>query len=139
MQSDHDFAVSQAGYTISAALFRIGPDVLIVVTGGDHPHVGDVTTKSQHAPLQTVKFPSHDGRDHKDNFLSDRLADTVSSQVGGSLTVLAGVHIDGITQAQIKASAEMIDRLADQINQWLAAHPAHINPPTYYDQNHHPE
>lgn len=139
MQSTHDFSVQAENYTISAALFTIGPDILIIITGGDHPHIGDVTTKSPTTDLQTIQYPSHDGRFHKDYFLSERLAPQIKPTVKGSLTILAGVHVDHITQAQLNASSDMIDQLAAQINNWLADHPVTISKPKYYHHDEQPK
>ncbi len=138
MQSDQDFKVKMADYTITAALFTIGSDYLIVLTGGDHPHIGDVTTSSSTQGIQTVKYPSHDGRFHKDDFLSDRIAQKLAGKVPGSLTILAGVHVDGISKSQIAVAAPMADALADQIKQWLIDHSNQSTAPKYYSNDQKP-
>lgn len=132
------FQVTQAGYTIQATLQIVGPDLLIVVTGGTHPHIGDVTTLTRKTALQTHKFPSHDGRFHKDDFVGERVARQVQPFLTGSCTVTAGIHVDQITQAQIAASADMGDDLGRQIGAWLRAHPIAAPRPTYYQKNQTP-
>lgn len=126
------FQVTQVGYTMTADLTVIGPDLLLVVTGGTHPHIGDVTTLTKTTALRTVKFPSHDGRFHKDYLVGERLARQLQPWLTGSCTVTAGIHVDHITQAQIAASGGMGDDLGRQIVAWLRAHPVTTAAPVYY-------
>lgn len=50
------FSVTQAGYTIEATLTVIGKDLLIVVTGGSNPHIGDVTTLTRDTPFKQLSI-----------------------------------------------------------------------------------
>lgn len=133
------FKTEQAGYAMTATLQRIGFDLLIVVTGGTNPHIGDVTTVTATTPAQTVKFPSHDGRFHKDNFISDRLAAQLQPYLSGSCTITAGIHVNQITKAQIAAAAPMTESLGQQIIDWLAAHPVKAARPVYYQKDEQPK
>ncbi|WP_338209685.1 amino acid decarboxylase [Lactiplantibacillus paraxiangfangensis] len=133
------FKTEQAGYAMTAKLQRIGFDLLIVVTGGTNPHIGDVTMVTATTPAQTVKFPSHDGRFHKDNFISDRLAAQLQPYLAGSCTITAGIHVNQITKAQIAAAAPMTEALGQQIIDWLAAHPVKAAQPVYYQKNEQPK
>lgn len=81
---------------------------------------------------QTVKFPSHDGRFHKDNFISERLAKSLKPYLSGSCTVTAGIHVNQITKAQIAAAAPMTMALSQQIIDWLKANPIEVAQPEYY-------
>ncbi|GEO70001.1 prenylated flavin chaperone LpdD [Levilactobacillus acidifarinae] len=132
------FQVTQVGYTMTAELTVVGPDLLIVVTGGTHPHIGDVTTLTRTTPLRTVKFPSHDGRYHKDHLVGERVAHQVQPTLTGSCTVTAGIHVDQITQAQIEASGKMGDDLGRQIVAWLRTHPVTAPSPVYYRDGQQP-
>lgn len=133
------FQVTQQGYSIQAAVHLVGPDLLIVVTGGTHPHVGDVTTLTRETPLQTVRYPSHDGRFHKDDLVGERIARQVQPVLTGSCTVTAGIHVDHITRAQIAAAAPMGDDLGRQIATWLKAHPDTTPQPVYYGHTERPQ
>ncbi|WP_143461382.1 prenylated flavin chaperone LpdD [Levilactobacillus enshiensis] len=133
------FSVTQEDYTITAAVTVIGKDLLIVVTGGSDPHIGDVTTLTRETPLQTIKYPSHDGRFHKDNFVGERIARVVQPVLPGSCTITAGIHINQITKAQIAASAPMGESLGRQIVAWLRTHPVVAPVPEYYGDDEQPE
>lgn len=76
---------------------------MITLTGGDTPHIGTVTTFSRDTEMQTVRFPSHDGRFHKDDVLAENSCDHQTA-VPGSCTITSGIHVDHISNAQINAS-----------------------------------
>ena len=133
------FKTERAGYEMTATLQVVGFDWLIVVTGGTNPHIGDVTTLTKTTAPQTVKFPSHDGRFHKDNFISERLAKQLQPHLTGSCTITAGIHVNQITKAQIAAAAPMTTDLGEQIMAWLAAHPLQAAQPQYYGKDEQPQ
>ena len=72
MEKETIVEVTKLGFTIQAAVKVIGKDLLITLTGGDTPHIGTVTTFSRDTEIQTVRFPSHDGRFHKDDVLAEK-------------------------------------------------------------------
>jgi hypothetical protein len=133
------FITTQKNYTITADLRQIGTDLLITVTGGDNPHIGVVTTLTKQTKIETVRYPSHDGRFHKDDFISRRIAQRIQAHLIGSATILAGVHVNQITQNQIAASAPMSDQLAGEICEWLAQHPVTSARPEYYSDHEQPK
>lgn len=133
------FKTERAGYQMTATLQVIGFDLLVVVTGGSNPHIGDVTMVTAEGTPQTVRFPSHDGRFHKDDFISTRLATALQPHLTGSCTVTAGIHVNQITKAQIAAAAPMTDDLAHQIIAWLVAHPVSAARPQYYGKDEQPK
>lgn len=132
------FSVTHENYTIDAELTVVGKDLLIVVTGGSNPHIGDVTTLTRDTAMQTIKYPSHDGRFHKDNFVGERVARVVQPVLPGSCTITAGIHVNQITKAQIAAAAPMGEALGRQIVAWLAAHPVAAPAPQYYGSDEQP-
>ncbi|MFC6169776.1 prenylated flavin chaperone LpdD [Loigolactobacillus jiayinensis] len=136
--SNVTFSVSKSGYTMTVLVQQIGPDLLLTIIGGDHPHIGTVTTFSATTPLTTVRFPSHDGRVHKDDVLAQTLAQQLKAQVSGSCTITAGVHVDQISQQQIKAAAGMAQNLGQQVSAWLVRHPVTKAAPQYYSDQEQP-
>ncbi|MFC6201042.1 amino acid decarboxylase [Lactiplantibacillus nangangensis] len=133
------FKTEQAGYSMTAVLQVIGHDLLIVVTGGTNPHIGAVTTVTKTTPVTTVKFPSHDGRFHKDNFISERLAKIVQPDLAGSCTITAGIHVNQITKVQLAAAGPMTMDLGRQITAWLEHNPIKAAQPEYYCKNEAPK
>jgi len=137
--SQATFSVTASEYTMAAQVQQIGPDVMINITGGDHPHIGTVTTFGVTTALATVRFPSHDGRVHKDDVLATMVAQQIKPQITGSCTITVGVHVDQISQEQINAAAGMAQKLGQQISAWLVAHPVIGSGPQYYSDNEQPK
>lgn len=81
MEKETIVEVTKLGFTIQAAVKVIGKDLLITLTGGDTPHIGTVTTFSRDTEMQTVRFPSHDGRFHKDDVLAEKIAVIIKTAV----------------------------------------------------------
>lgn len=139
MLKSNKFEVTKEGYSIMAETKMIGNDLLIIITGGTDLHIGDVTVGTKNTELQTIQFPSHDGRFHKDNLLSERIFKMIQNELSGSVTLLAGVHVDHITQAQINASFKMADDLGNQIKQWIMSISPIEKNPIYYSDDERPQ
>lgn len=138
MHSKESFSVIRAGFNIQADLFIIGKDLLIAITGGDHPHVGTVTTYTANGDSDVIRYPSQDGRQHKDDYISEKLLHVVGPYVSENCTVVSGVHVDGITKEQVEASGEMAENLGRQIAEWLKQNPIDVTEPKYFTANEQP-
>lgn len=126
------FSVTKAGYSIEADVRLLNKDLLVILTGGNIPHIGGVLTyDGQTQQTERIYFASHDGRRHKDMLLADRFFKDIKNDLPGNFCISAGVHLDGITAEQIQASFPMTDSLAQQVRQWLHSHKNHFQEPQY--------
>ncbi|AKP66160.1 hypothetical protein [Companilactobacillus ginsenosidimutans] len=133
------FQVTQEDHTMSADVSNIGKDLLIEITGGDSPHIGTVTTLTSNTEIQTIRYPSHDGRFHKDDVLAERIAKKIQNNLPGSCTITAGVHVNHISKKQIMMSGVMAKNLGNQISDWLVQTDFNIPEPVYYSDNEQPK
>lgn len=115
------FSIKKVGYELSLKAEWIGNDLLLCLYGGDTPHIGTVTTFSA-GDLQVQRFPSHDGRFHKDDVLADILIKKIQAKLLGNCVITAGVHVDHISKEQIEASFPMTEELADELVLWISDH-----------------
>lgn len=136
--SSQVFAVTKANYTIQAEVTLIGRDLLIALTGGDTPHIGTITWWNQ-TGHDTTRFPSHHGRFHKDDVLSEILLKQIQPQLLGTCVITSGVHVNGITKDQIAASFDMAETLGKKIATWLEKADLATPEPRYehYHETHH--
>ncbi|WP_283621992.1 prenylated flavin chaperone LpdD [Limosilactobacillus avium] len=126
------FTVKQEGYTITASATLMNKDLLVNLTGGNVPHLGGIVSYDKKTGKVTkVHFASHDGRIHKDIMLAEQFVKRVVDQAPGNICVTAGVHVDGITAAQINASFAMVDNLAVQVITWFAGFAQEFSDPQY--------
>ena len=133
------FSITQENYTMVANVEVIGKDLLIKITGGDTPHIGTVTMLTRTTDLETVRYPSHDGRLHKDDVLAIRIGKIIQSDLPGSCTITAGVHVNHISKKQIMVSAMMSKNLGEQIKNWLEKTEFNDPEPVYYSDEENPQ
>lgn len=125
------FQASRAGYTITAEVTVIGKDLSIALVGGDTPHIGTVTWVSNNGASDTIRFPSHHGRFHKDDVLSEILIKQLQPLLPGSCVITAGIHVNGITKEQITASFDMAEEIAKKLATWIRNYDFGNSEPVY--------
>jgi len=133
------FSITKENYTMTAKVEIIGKDLFITVTGGDTPHIGTVTTLTKNTAMQTVRFPSHDGRFHKDDVLAIQIGKIIQADLPGSCTITAGIHVNHISKQQILVSTSMAQALGEQIKKWLEQTDFEIAEPIYYSNDENPQ
>lgn len=147
------FTVTQADYEMQAEVTIINEDAVVILTGGDVPHVGTVTATLKEAlqvklpelaeerreadqesvDFGTLRFPSHSGRFHKDDVLAEAFLAALEPELLKNVVVVAGVHVDGITKDQIAASYKMAATLGEQAGSWLTKAQPDTRVPRYYE------
>lgn len=132
------YSVTKENYTMIADVKIIGKDLFIAVTGGDNPHIGTVTTLTKGTEIKTIRYPSHDGRFHKDDVLAIRIGKIIQNYLPGSCTITAGVHVNHISKKQIMVSGQMAKSLGDQIKKWLQNANFNTPDPIYYSDSEKP-
>lgn len=125
------FSITDEGFTIHAELKRINSDILIILTGGDVPHIGSVTILSK-GKIESTVFLCHDGKPHKDHLLAEKIMTTIQPIITENCVITSGVHVDYITKQQIIASLGMAKNISQQIITWLQNNPIKENKPIYY-------
>lgn len=113
------FQVTQANFTMELRVDTIGKDLFVSIIGGDSFHIGTATTVSKNTTIQTIRFPSHEGRFHKDNVLAEIIARIIQPNLPGNCVITAGVHINGIEKEQTDASFLMAEQLGGKLQNWL--------------------
>ena len=134
-----EFSVTQENYTMKAQVTIIGKDLFIAITGGDNPHIGTVTTLTKNTAMETIRYPSHDGRLHKDDVLATRIGKMIKDDLPGSCTITAGVHVNHISKKQIMVSGMMAKNLGEQIKNWLQTTDFDAPNPVYYSDSENPQ
>lgn len=133
------FQVTQENYTMTAEVIVIGKDLFVAITGGDNPHIGTVTTLTSKTDVQTIRYPSHDGRFHKDDVLAKRVAKIIKGSLPGSCTITSGVHVNHISKKQIMVSGSMANELGQEILDWLKSYEFDVPDPIYYSDKERPK
>lgn len=108
-------------YKLSAEVKFIGDDLLVVVSGGDAPHIGSVAVALPRPSLHDRRIMSatssvYNLPGHKDQVIAQRVSEVLASQLNCTVVATAGFHRDGISTAGIKRVLENAERLAQKIH-----------------------
>lgn len=123
MTENAEFAVTQAGYTITARVTRESRDLLIEIIGGDVPHYGVVTTVQANGDEQTIALPSRPGHHHEEGALTRSIAKIIKPVLENNAIIVSGMHVNAITPVQMRAAGKMTRQLGEQIRAWITVHP----------------
>ena len=108
-------------YKLSAEIKFIGTDLLVVVSGGDAPHIGSVAVALPRPSLHDRRIMSatssvYNLPGHKDQVIAQRVSEALASQLNCTVVATAGFHRDGISREGIKRVVENADKLAQKIH-----------------------
>lgn len=90
---------------------EIGRDTLFVVKGGE-AHIGAVSTayvEDGEIRVETTSLPGH-----KEYLLSEPAARRAAEFLRRAVTVVMGIHYDGITAQQIEEVSDTVSRLFEE-------------------------
>lgn len=110
------------GASITAWVRRAGPDVVVVVGGGERPHVGVVVVAQPYpsrgrpgrwsASSSVVTIPPH-----KEEPVARGLAEALVAATAGVVVVTAGVHDDGLGPGGISTYLQLGERLQERVTE----------------------
>ena len=118
--------VQEGHRQMEAWVHRVGDDLVVVVGGGQRPHVGCVVLSqarpstadpgARSATSSVLTIPPH-----KEEPIARGMAERLAVQLGGTVVVTAGVHDDGLDRDGVEAYLRLGRRLADRVVSLLAA------------------
>lgn len=85
-------------------------DLVIIIGGGEKPHIGGIVFRENGKKLRTIKFESH-----YDHVVLKMIAEAASKKYKKSIVVTGGIHIDNATREDINILLENCKRLAEKI------------------------
>lgn len=114
------FSHGSSPYKVEAHVTLIGSDLLVALYGGSKPHIGSVAVALPRPSLRDKKQMSstssvYNFLGHKDYIIAQRVAELLSSRLNKNVVVVAGIHIDKITQRGIEKIKENCDKLTQKI------------------------
>ncbi len=116
------FCVSRPGFSISAQAIRAGQDLTVVISGGSRPHIGCVCLAVPRPSLRegggmraTVSTINVTG--HKDDEIAVRFAQTLAAAGCCVCAVSCGIHLDGLTDADLRQILDAAQELLQQLVQ----------------------
>jgi len=110
----------QMPYQVHADAFAAGDDLVVIVSGGDKPHVGAVAVgiprpslENPQAVSATVSVFAMVG--HKEDELARRLALMLTAALQRNTVVTVGIHVDNISPEGIRSIEQSCSSLSARL------------------------
>ena len=94
--------------------FEMGDDLVLMLTGGNKPHVGAVALAIPYKQTSSASLLSVYG--HKDGEIAKPLAEKVSKEIKKTVIVIVGIHLDNATNEDIQ---KFIDNSNNKVEKFL--------------------
>ena len=122
---DHEAAVFSVAagtgkYRLTARVIAAGVDRIVIITGGDRPHIGAVATACtiadpdragcREVSVSVITLPGH-----REDEIARKVARTLTKRFGVNVAVSAGMHWDGIPPRGIQTVIRNSDLLCEAI------------------------
>lgn len=113
-----DITIEFGRIMLNVKSIEIGDDLCVIISGGDSPHIGCVTLSTPRPSLSNKNIISSTTSvlnriSHKDDEVARHVSEELSSKLNKHVAVVCGIHVDNITEAEIK---ELMGSLNDIIS-----------------------
>ena len=107
---------------INMKAITIGEDLIVIISGGDSPHIGCVTLSTPRPSLLDPKVISSTTSvlnlvGHKDDEAARYVSNELSYKLNKNVVVTCGIHIDNITSEEIEITLKLIMELTEALIQ----------------------
>lgn len=109
----------ESGRSLQAEILFAGGDILILITGGNRPHIGSVALafrEDEKPRISALTIPPH-----REEALARRIAAAVSESCGKTVIVSAGIHEDDLDADGIKTYLSLAEQMAAELAAVLSA------------------
>ena len=121
---DFHIRTSQGEYDLEADVRSIGEDLLVVISGGQRPHIGAVAMAQPRPSLKDPEVTSATASvfcyvGHKEDDLAKHAAERLAASFNTRVVVTAGIHWDDLSEEGIRkvmrSSRNLLDLIANRI------------------------
>jgi gallate decarboxylase subunit D len=123
-------------FKLEALLKPLGPDLLVAVWGGTHPHVGAVALAVPRPSLKDKKKTSATSSvltllGHKEDLTSKMISETLAAALKRNVVVTVGIHWDNLKEEEIQRIVKLTERLTLKIIEKAGAPSPQPSPPKW--------
>ena len=117
---------NKGSYDIEAYVRYVGKDLVVIIWGGERPHVGAVAIAQPRPSLKDPDITSSTASvfcllGHKEDELAKAVSEILAASLDATVVVTAGIHWDDITEEGITTVLEntriLVDMILDKIAQ----------------------
>lgn len=88
----------------------MGEDLVVMISGGDRPHLGTITAGARLEPLQTVQL-----QNHKEFYITEEIAVQLRKNFRGNFAICCGTHLDDISKDEINIMSDLSIQLGMEL------------------------
>ena len=128
--------VKQGRFSLEALVASIGPDLLVSVWGGTHPHIGAVALALPRPSLQNRRKTSATASvltilGHKEDVTAKMVSEALAAALKRNVVVTAGIHWDNLKPEEIGAINELTTQLVGKVIEKSEAPSPRPSPPKW--------
>lgn len=118
-------SVREGRFLLQASVLVIGPDLMVSIWGGTHPHIGAVALALPRPSLKDKKKTSATSSvltvlGHKEDQTVKVVSETLSAIFKTNVVVTAGIHWDNLKSEEITSIVKLTEKLTQGIINKLA-------------------
>lgn len=107
---------------ITLEAITVGEDLCVIIYGGDKPHIGCVTLSVPRPSLKDANVISATTSvlnltGHKDGEAAHYVSQFLSAKLNKNVVVTCGIHVNNITNSEIKVTIELLKELTNKLIQ----------------------
>jgi gallate decarboxylase subunit D len=118
------FKTQEGTFDLSASVTKVGQDVVIVIFGGDRPHIGAVALAD---PRQSLKNPEKISATasvlcllgHKEDTIVKSASERLAAIANQTVVVTAGIHWDYLKESDLNQIINNVEILIKMIESYL--------------------
>jgi hypothetical protein len=88
----------------------MGEDIVVLISGGDQPHLGTITAGARLEPIQTVQL-----QNHKEFYITEEIAVRLRKEFAGNFAICCGTHLDHASKDEIRVLTDMAIQLGKEL------------------------
>ena len=120
------FKTREGAFDLSASVMRVGEDVVVVIWGGEKPHVGAVALAQPRKSLRDAEKMSATASvlsivGHKEDAVVKSVSERLAAAAGSPVVVSAGMHWDGLQTKDIKQVLKNVELLTAMVEKYLSS------------------
>ena len=129
-------SVKEGRFKLEASVRILGPDLLVAVWGGTHPHIGAVALALPRPSLRDKKKTSATSSvltllGHKEDVTAKTVSEALAAALKKNVVVTAGIHWDNLKPEEIELIIRLTDRLTKKIIEKAGAPSSQPSPPQW--------
>jgi hypothetical protein len=118
------FETQEGRLDLTATVMKVGQDVVVVIFGGERPHIGAVALAQARQSLKNPEKTSATASvlsilGHKEDVIVKSVSERLAAVANCAVVVTAGIHWDSIEESDLQQILRNVETLIQMIEPYL--------------------